>query len=110
MTSTELEKKTEEVYNQKLENLRIEFRGNFKNLDLRMTNIENNQSSQSIKLDNIINQMSSFTIQYGKDNVGNTKDIKSLFKTAGGVNMLAITILTTISTTVVVFVLNKFLQ
>lgn len=110
MTSTELEKKTEELYNQKFENLRIEFQGNFKNLDLRITNIEHNQGSLLQKFDNLATQMTSFITQYGKDNVGNTKDIKSLFKTAGGVNMLAITILTTISTTVVVFVLNKFLQ
>jgi len=110
MTSTELEKKTEELYNQKFENLRIEFRGSFEKLDLRITNIEHNQGSVVKKLDNIAEQMTSFVTQYAKDNVGNTKDIKSLFKTAGGVNMIVVAVLTTISTTVVVFVLDKFLQ
>lgn len=92
MTSTELEKKTEELYNQRIENLRVEFTGKLDNVITKLDNFAKGQDS----LEKQMTRMELSLKDSSDGEIVNRERIKQLFWFAGIINTSIVALISTV--------------
>lgn len=92
MTSTELEKKTEELYNQRIENLRVEFTGKLDNVITKLDNFAKGQDS----LEKQMTRMELSLKDSSDGEIVNRERIKQLFWFAGIINASIVALISTV--------------